>query len=150
MAVLICPGMCASFLKSVLKHLMVVLGCVHMTCGPQGALQAVAWISMLANYSLENGMAQGVVDTFSGERPCEMCLKIADTDFGGAGSSDAPAPKRSGFTLNLPQEWQAARRMDLTAPDGHALKMRPARAPSSIDGCSRGPLGPDTPPPRVA
>lgn len=64
------------FMKPALKHLMVLLGCVHMTCGPQGALQAVAWISMLANYSLENGVAQGVVDTFSGERPCAMCMKI--------------------------------------------------------------------------
>ncbi len=99
------------YVKTAMKHLMVLLGCVHMTCGPQGALQAVAWVSMLANYSLENGVAQGVVDTFSGERPCAMCLMIADTDFDGNGSSEAPSPERRGFSQSLPQEWQTARAM---------------------------------------
>lgn len=105
---------------------------------------------MLANYSLENGVAQGVVDTFSGERPCGMCLKIADTDFGGGGSSEAPGPERRNFSPSLPQEWQAVRGMHLAAPHGRVLEMRHGRAPESMDGFSRGPGRPDTPPPRMA
>lgn len=135
---------------SALKHLMVLLGCVHMTCGPQGALQAVAWVSMLANYSLENGVAQGVVDTFSGERPCAMCLKIADTDFGGDGSPEAPSSERRVFSQSLPQEWQSARAMHLAQPTGRALEVRVGRAAASMDVDSRVPAGPDTPPPRLA
>jgi len=135
--------------KTAMKHLMVLLGCVHMTCGPQGALQAVAWVSMLANYSLENGVAQGVVDTFSGERPCAMCLMIADTDFDGNGSSEAPLPERRGFSQSLPQEWQTARRTHLAPPAGRVLEMHVGRATAAIDADSRGPARPDTPPPRL-
>jgi len=143
-------GMSAVIVKPVMKHLLVLFGCVHMACGPQGALQVVAWVSMLANYSLENGVAQGVVDTFSGERPCAMCLKIADTDFGGDGSSEAPSPERRVFLQSLPQEWQVMRGMHLAPPSGRALVVRVGRAVAAIDADSRGPAGPDTPPPRFA
>ena len=142
--------MILSAIKSTLKHLMVLLGCVHMTCGPQGALQAVAWVSMLASYSLENGVARGVVDTFSGDRPCGMCLKIADTDFGNDGSSEAPNPERRNHSPSLLQEWQAARSTHFAPPAGRMPATCGARPPAAIAGSSRGPAGPDTPPPRAA
>lgn len=142
--------MILSAIKSTLKHLMVILGCIHMTCGPQGALQAVAWISMLANYSLENGMAQGVVDTFSGERPCAMCLKIADTDFGNGKSTEAPNPERRNLSPSLLQEWQATRSSHVAPPSARALAIQYNRPPAMVAWRSRCIGGPDAPPPRAA
>ncbi len=39
-------------------------------------LQTVAWGRMLANYTAERGFVQGVEDTFDGDHPCPMCVKI--------------------------------------------------------------------------
>jgi hypothetical protein len=142
--------MILSVIKAILKHLMVLLGCIHMTCGPQGALQAVAWMSMLANYSLENGLARGVVDTFSGERPCAMCLMIADTDFGNGGSSEAPNPERRNLSSSLLQEWQAARSIHLASPRGRDMAAHGMRPPGIIACFSQVVSGPDTPPPQAA
>lgn len=41
-----------------------------------GVLQMVAWASMVKAYSAEKGLVEGLKDTFDGERPCPMCLKI--------------------------------------------------------------------------
>ncbi len=143
------PRMAIAFAKSTLKHLLVLLGCIHMMCGPQGALQMVAWASMLASYSLENGVSQGVTDTFSGERPCALCLKLAATDFGEDGSGDPLHSERRGLSITLVQEWQAARVALLSPPRGRELAMCAMRAPAVIAAMSRGAGGPDTPPPRV-
>lgn len=105
---------------------------------------------MLANYSLENGVTQGVVDTFSGERPCAMCLKIADTDFGNGKSSEAPNPERRHLPSSLLQEWQATRSTHLAPPSGRALAIHSNRPPAVVDWRSRCIGGPDAPPPRAA
>ena len=39
--------------------------------------QVVAWARMVQDYSREHGLVQGVENTFDGEHPCEMCLRIA-------------------------------------------------------------------------
>ena len=54
--------------------------CALMACGPKSLLQGVAWSSMLISYSLEDGLEQGFADTFSGERPCDMCRFISADD----------------------------------------------------------------------
>ncbi|TVR08802.1 MAG: hypothetical protein EA401_13520 [Planctomycetota bacterium] len=51
-----------------------------MTCGPQGLLQGIAWSGMLVSYSLQEGLEQGWRDTFSGERPCDLCVALQATD----------------------------------------------------------------------
>lgn len=33
---------------------------------------------MIRDYSAEAGLAKGVADTFSGEKPCSLCCKIAE------------------------------------------------------------------------
>lgn len=132
----------------VAKYLMVLLGCVHMTCGPQGALQVVAWASMLASYSFEYGVAKGVVDTFSGERPCAMCEMLAETKSDGDGSPDAPNPERRTAAPGMAQEWQAARNTRFDPPVGRALEGGGCRPPARLGGDSRVTCGPDAPPPR--
>jgi len=35
---------------------------------------------MLASYSQENGLEQAIIETFGGERPCELCKIIEQSD----------------------------------------------------------------------
>ncbi|MHC5067627.1 MAG: hypothetical protein ACYTF0_03450 [Planctomycetota bacterium] len=45
--------------------------------GPLGAAQTLAWLGMAISYSLEDGLSQGLDDTFSGERPCSLCHAVS-------------------------------------------------------------------------
>lgn len=48
-------------------------------CGGHWAmLQTVAWTQMLRDYSEESGIVAAIQQTFSGERPCSMCVNITD------------------------------------------------------------------------
>lgn len=57
---------------------MVSLGCLHLAGGPYSLMQAYAWAGMLVSYSKDDGLLQAAKDTFSGEKPCELCCKIAE------------------------------------------------------------------------
>jgi hypothetical protein len=57
--------------------LFVFLGCLHLAGGPYSLMQAYAWTGMLVTYSKTDGLLKGAKDTFSGEKPCELCSKIA-------------------------------------------------------------------------
>ncbi len=63
-------------LKKLFQVLMVICGCLHLTGGQHALVQSYAWISMIIQYSKDDGLAKGVKDTFSGERPCPLCKKI--------------------------------------------------------------------------
>lgn len=60
-----------------MKRLMAV---VLVLClqGPAMLLQEVAWAKMLIEYTAERGFARGVVETFDGSHPCELCVKAGD------------------------------------------------------------------------
>ena len=47
---------------------------------------------MLVSYSKTEGLLQGAKDTFSGEKPCELCCKIADARKGEPAEKEAPLP----------------------------------------------------------
>jgi hypothetical protein len=64
-------------LKKIFRFLMVIFGCLHLAGGPYALIQTCAWIGMIVTYSQKDGIAQGVRDTFSGEKPCHLCTKIA-------------------------------------------------------------------------
>ena len=40
------------------------------------AMQVYAWARMVVTYSGESGLAKGLQDTFSGEKPCKYCKAI--------------------------------------------------------------------------
>lgn len=76
-------------LKKPLQLLFTLLACLHLVGGPYSFLQVCAWAGMLVSYSQDGGVIQAVTDTFSGEKPCKLCCKIAaarDSD------KEAPAP----------------------------------------------------------
>lgn len=39
-------------------------------------LQVGAWASMIQDYRSDSNLQQAVAETFSGEKPCEMCKKL--------------------------------------------------------------------------
>jgi len=46
--------------------------------GPAMLVQEVAWVKMLASYTQERGLKRGVIETFDGSHPCELCNKAAE------------------------------------------------------------------------
>lgn len=61
-----------------LTHL-VVLAAFVFSCGGQWyALQGVAWIKMIYDYSQMVPVTEAVSMTFSGHYPCEICKAIAE------------------------------------------------------------------------
>ncbi|WP_424314072.1 hypothetical protein [Haloferula sp.] len=60
------------------RHLIVVLGCIHLLGGPYGVLQVIAWTGMIVSYSQTEGISKGLAQTFDGEHPCSLCVAIVD------------------------------------------------------------------------
>ena len=47
--------------------------CAALLLVPQVVLQLTAWSYMLVRYTQESSIPEAVADTFSGQRPCELC-----------------------------------------------------------------------------
>ena len=90
-----------------------------MAGGPYSILQGYAWIGMLVSYSQQDGIVQAAKDTFSGERPCKLCCKIAQ-ERQQEQTKDPIAPV-SPLSLKLVQEMLPARATVLTHPAGTEL-----------------------------
>lgn len=50
---------------------------IHLVGGPYALVQTYAWAGMIVSYSKDEGLLKGARDTFSGEKPCALCCKIA-------------------------------------------------------------------------
>jgi hypothetical protein len=81
-------------LKKFPQILFVVLGCLHLLGGPYSMLQVYAWATMLVDYSRDDGLLQAARDTFSGEKPCELCC-IVKSARDNEPEEDAPASPAS-------------------------------------------------------
>lgn len=46
--------------------------------GPAMLVQEVAWVKMLVSYTQERGFKRGVIETFDGNHPCDLCKKAAE------------------------------------------------------------------------
>jgi hypothetical protein len=44
--------------------------------GHWAVLQSVAWAGMVVEYSQKAGLQEGVSQTFDGDHPCPLCLKV--------------------------------------------------------------------------
>jgi len=65
-----------------------VLLSLWLIIGPTAILQIAAWSFMIASYSAEDGIAEGVSKTFSGQEPCHLCNLVQEID-----QSDPDHPK---------------------------------------------------------
>ena len=64
-----------------MKTAFSVLSLVFVLClivGPKSLMQVSAWGIMIADYSQEGTLRSAVKDTFSGERPCDMCASLSE------------------------------------------------------------------------
>lgn len=88
-------------LKKLFHFLFVLLGCLHLAGGPFSLIQGYAWVSMLVTYSQDGGFVQAAKDTFSGEKPCELCTRIASAREAAPAQQEplAPAPVSSSKLL---------------------------------------------------
>ena len=55
-----------------------VLCLIFMMQGPAMMMQEVAWVKMLVTYTQDRGLQRGVIETFDGKHPCELCAKAAE------------------------------------------------------------------------
>jgi hypothetical protein len=137
-----CPP--AHDLKKAFRILMVGLGCLHLAGGPYATLQGVAWATMLAKYSVENGVVQGAIDTFSGDRPCELCKSIADAKSPEPDSPD-PLPSPRFTQLKMLQDMVPPRIVTAHVIRGTDLPSPGFVAPAGFHGNGR--EAPPVPPP---
>ncbi len=115
-----------------------------MVCGPYAIVQVYAWSSMLVSYSKETGLLQGVKDTFSGEKPCHLCCKVAEAKKADSEKKPSDKPVTSHSQAKAP-EFVAASHHFLAAPPATTV-------PKAIHACpvfpkGIGPHAPPTPPP---
>lgn len=66
-------------LKACLQSFLLLLS-LWLLSGPLALLQLGAWAWMVTSYSQESSFEQAVSETFSGERPCEMCKLITKVE----------------------------------------------------------------------
>lgn len=64
--------------SSALPHRVLAIVLILLMQGPAMLVQEVAWVKMLVNYTQERGLARGVVETFDGNHPCELCAKASE------------------------------------------------------------------------
>ncbi|MGB0370560.1 MAG: hypothetical protein ACPGN3_04360 [Opitutales bacterium] len=65
-----------------MKAIFYTISLVFITClmiGPKSLLQISAWGVMLVEYSEGASLRSALKDTFSGARPCSMCISLAKT-----------------------------------------------------------------------
>lgn len=85
------------------------MGCLHLSGGPNGLLQCVAWAGMLVRYSSQDGVVEGVKKTFDGQHLCPLCqaLQTERQKPKDPGTGD-PASPTNGFQLAkdwTPLDW---------------------------------------------
>ncbi|MEM7673750.1 MAG: hypothetical protein AAF212_10450 [Verrucomicrobiota bacterium] len=74
----------------VVYQLIALIFAIGLILGPKSLMQVSAWGIMLVDYSEDSTFSNAIQDTFSGKRPCNMCLSLAESP-----------PKD--FSLNLSQ-----------------------------------------------
>ena len=95
--------MLQQFTKSahILQACKLVL-CAVLLLGPQVVLQLTAWSYMLISYTQQSSLQTAVADTFSGQRPCELCHIIEAVEQ----EQETPTPgsrTADDFRLLIPQ-----------------------------------------------
>lgn len=139
--------MFSSRTESWLKRLCAV-GLILLMQGPAMLVQEVAWANMLASYTREKGVARGVVETFDGEHPCELCHKATElrSREGRNDPKNSPqAAKAARFTWG---EMAPAKRLVIPPDFGRELPREQAVQPPARPG--RGGDSPAIPPPEAA
>lgn len=139
------PDVLASFMRLCLPHRVLAALLLLLLQEPAMLVQEIAWARMLVTYTKEKGVAGGIVDTFSGKRPCQLCLKAADMR--GESRDDKTRPETEIPRLAMVLQKTAATPRFL--PDPARANARHWPRPEHVRGHGRSDP-PDTPPPEYA
>lgn len=125
---------------------LVALALILMMQGPAMLMQEVAWAKMLVDYTQERGLKKGVVETFNGEHPCELCLKVREIRQEEQKQETPDRPGReqrmlTGWTEMLPAK-------SLMLPRPRSRDVSTSEFPRLIAEAGRGRERPQAPPPR--
>jgi hypothetical protein len=133
---------------TLLKRLTAIL-LVLLMQGPAMLVQEVAWVGMLVTYTQERGLKRGVIETFDGRHPCNLCKKAEQLRQQEQPSNPdekqaPPAPRpRLAWAEMVATEWL---KMPVIAGSDIAV---PSIAFTARDS-GKGPDGPVPPPPEMA
>lgn len=113
--------------------------------GPAMLVQEVAWVNMLVTYTQERGLKRGVIETFDGEHPCEMCkaaekLRQQGDEPEEPGAPQQVRPSLVWGTMMIPAG-------AIQAPIPASTDLPPAACAWREAGPGRGVDGPESPPP---
>jgi hypothetical protein len=100
------------------------------------ALQSIAWVGMLVDYSCSGSVASAIVKTFDGKHPCPLCNAI-----------------RKGEQGSKKQDFQSGGKIDMDYREQAALLIPPMRDfswPALAPAGSEFSAEPSVPPPRAA
>lgn len=78
---------------------LLLICCLWLLTGPQLILQLTAWSWMLASYSQQSSLEQAIIETFGGDRPCEICKFIQTTDDNTPPKPEQKSSERQSFKL---------------------------------------------------
>jgi hypothetical protein len=115
---------------------------IHLAGGPYALVQTYAWAGMLVSYSKEDGLLKGAKETFSGEKPCALCCKIAEAKKSGGKSNELPVSP----TVKLLKEMLPSSPLALSPPrstEAPKVVFPGMNLPVETGGCA-----PPVPPPR--
>jgi hypothetical protein len=70
-------GLCKDMARSRLASFLCLMAVFQLMGGHWAVLQVSAWVGMLVNYSKTEGVERGILYTFDGRHPCNLCLSIA-------------------------------------------------------------------------
>ncbi len=118
------------------------LASLCMVGGNLFLLQLAAWSWMLTTYSAEDGLASAIRDTFSGDRPCELCKAISEIkkDHRTPTNQTPPVVEKDSFKLIA-----AHFKVLSLIPPTPTTESRDPGSPTP----SRRALAPDLPPPKA-
>lgn len=130
-------------MKRWLSVTLCLIAVAHLVGGHWGLLQVVAWAQMLKAYSEEKGFGQAVVETFDGEHPCPLCLKIQE-----GREQEAPGKPLSRLKWDGPTAWLAVFGVAMPPGVGGESPVSTGFAPDRALA-SQWAAMPPTPPPRA-
>ena len=114
--------------------------------GPAMLVQEVAWVNMLVTYTEERGFKRGIIETFDGEHPCEMCKTAEKLRQHGDDPAEPSAPQRMRPNLAWGPMMIPAGRFQSPMPKCRDIPMVVAGWQQPWTG--RGLDGPEPPPPK--
>ena len=110
-------------------------------------LQVYAWANMIVAYSQDDGIAKAARDTFSGEKPCALCCKIASArEADRSGKSDPLVPLPPDLLSKLVQQMLPMSELRLAELFPRDVALPAFAGPPGADEPAR--AAPPIPPPR--